>query len=222
MDADPSTDDAINISSATSRDYDPAWSPDGEKIAFASDRDGDFDIFVMDTDPSTDGATNLTSDRGEADSEPAWSPDGQRIAFSSTGGSESDIYVMDIDPSTNDATSLTDSLNRDVDRWPDWSPDGRKIAFARWQRDFYDEAVVYKIWVMNKDGSRQKILTDNGGGHSHLAWSPNGRKIAFVRDDPSPEFDSEIFVMRNDGSRQKRLTDNKRRDYAPDWQPIVP
>ncbi len=69
----------------------PAWSPDGQRIAFESDRDGDFDIYVMNADGS--GVTRLT-DHDAPDALAAWSPDGQRIAFMSARDGDFDIYVM--------------------------------------------------------------------------------------------------------------------------------
>ena len=71
-------------------DTDPAWSPDGTRIAFGSNRDGDRDIYVMDADG---GNVQQLTDDPESDRDPAWSPDGTRIAFTRNG----DIYVMDAD-----------------------------------------------------------------------------------------------------------------------------
>ena len=85
----------------------PAWSPDGSRIAWSSERDGNREIYVMDADGSN--PTNLTGDPGY-DSSPAWSPDGQRILFNSRRDGNLEIYVMDADGSnqvrlTRNATS---------------------------------------------------------------------------------------------------------------------
>lgn len=80
--------------------YWPTWSPDGRKIAFASERDGNSEIYVMNADGSN--VTRLTDAGGNF---PAWSPDGRRIAFASGGGP--DIYVMNADGSI--VTRLTDA-----------------------------------------------------------------------------------------------------------------
>ena len=96
-------------------DWDPAWSPDGTRIAFYSDRDGDEDIYVMDADGGN--VRQLTDDPGW-DWDPAWSPDGTRIAFVSDRDGDWDIYVMDADG--GNVLQLTDDPGRD---WaPAWSP----------------------------------------------------------------------------------------------------
>ena len=119
------------------RQYDgkPSWSPDGERIAFMSDRKGDFEnyeIYVMGTDGGN--LQRLTNNRGD-DKSPSWSPDGKRIAFSSDRGGNRQIYVMDADGGNQ--RNLTN--NPHSDHSPAWlnspfsvSPAGKK--FTMWGR----------------------------------------------------------------------------------------
>jgi Tol biopolymer transport system component len=96
----------------------PSWSPNGRKIVFVSERDGNFEVYVMDADGS--GQRNLTRNPGH-DSDPAWSPDGRRIAFVTKRDGNFEVYVMDADGSGQ--RNLT--RNPAPDRSPVWSP-GRK------------------------------------------------------------------------------------------------
>ena len=122
----------------------PSWSPDGQRIAFTSERDrsegdGSSDIYVMNADGS--GVTRLTDFIAYS---PSWSPDGQRIAFvSNRDRGNSDIYVMNADGSG--VTRLTD--HDAADGSPSWSPDGQRIAFVSSRDGWY-----YDIYVMNADG----------------------------------------------------------------------
>jgi TolB protein len=102
----------------------PTWSPDGSRIAFASTRGGDSDIYVMAADGS--GVTRLTSSPAN-DGEPAWSPEGNRILFTSSRDEDEEIYVMNADGSG--ITRLT--YHPGVDAGPNWSPDGTRIVFGR-------------------------------------------------------------------------------------------
>ncbi|MBA2363262.1 MAG: PD40 domain-containing protein, partial [Chloroflexia bacterium] len=138
----------------------PAWSPDGSKIAYATNRDGDFEIYVINTDGS--GVTRLTSN-GIADGRPDWSPDGSKIVFTSYAYGDYDppeIYVMNADGSGQ--TNL--SRNSSYDHYPAWSPDGSRIAFASYRGGPLD------IYTMNPDGSGVTRITRDGSNNFQPAW----------------------------------------------------
>jgi hypothetical protein len=153
------------LTSDASWEEDPAWSPDGRRIAFTSGRDRDREIYVINADGSN--AVRLTND-SSADYQPAWSPDGRRIAFASERAGDSEILAMDAD-GTN-LVRLTTHAARETD--PAWSPDGRKIAFTS------DRTGGPEIYVMNADGSDATRLTTFGG--KQPAWSPDGSKLAYA------------------------------------------
>ena len=138
-----------NITDNPADDVSPAWSPDGRKIAFCSDRDGGFDIFVAAADGSD--PVNITKTPGVLETDPAWSPDGQRIAFCAAEGgappasadARSALYVMNANG--GERTCIYRSPAADA-YTPAWSPDGEKIAFSEYRGDNY-------VIVMNADGS---------------------------------------------------------------------
>jgi Tol biopolymer transport system component len=94
---------------------DPAWSPDGSKIAFTSNRDGNLEIYVMNADGT--GQHNLTN-HGWNDSHPTWSLDGARIAFTSNRGGNDNIHWMNADGTGQ--VRLTTNQSGDFD--PAWCP----------------------------------------------------------------------------------------------------
>jgi len=178
------------------------------KIAFQSNRDGDFEIYVMNADGS--GQRRLTQNPAK-DASPAWSPDGRRIAFSSDRGTRfSDIYVMNADGSRQ--RRLTRSPADDIS--PAWSPNGRRIAFVS-DRGTTTSDYNTNIWVMNADGSRPRQLTNSLTAASDPAWSPDGRKIAFA----AGTYTSQIYVMNADGSHLRLLTRARSGGAAPAWSP---
>ena len=188
------------ISSTTYAVYGhPAWSPDGTKIAFHSDRDGNYEIYVMSFDGS--GVTRLTNN-AVFDGEPAWSPDGAKIAFASNRDGRTEIYVMN--PDGSGVTRL--SSEQADEQSPAWSPDGTRIAFISARAGQYD------VYVMNADGSGITRLADRG---LEPSWSPDGTRIAFRGGDGN----SQIYVMNADGSGVTRLTNNSDNDWQPAWSP---
>ncbi|MEW6363286.1 MAG: LpqB family beta-propeller domain-containing protein [Acidobacteriota bacterium] len=194
-------------------DFGPAWSPDGTKIAFYSDRDGNAEIYVMNADGS--GQTRLTTN-SVPDVSPSWSPDGSMIAFV-RGAGPSEIYVMNTDGSGQTRLTPTDGLLVDG---PNWAPDGTKIAYGG-GFGFGRRADIY---VINADGSGRTNLTNNPAADEGLpAWSPDGTKIVLLSDRDQPG-NGDIYVMNANGSGVIRLTTTPAADSTPDWQPtsVVP
>jgi Tol biopolymer transport system component len=181
----------------------PAWSPDGATIAFASRRDGRSHIYVMRAD-GTD-VRRLTSG-SEDDSRPAWSPDGRRIAFARAG----EVYV--VPAAGGRAYRLTRSLGGDAAD-PAWSPNGKLIAYD-YRPPGYS---VREIWVAHADGSDAREVTRLRQVSSLPAWSPDSRRIAFQSDAHSSN--AEIYEIGADGRALRRLTRSAIDTIDPAWSP---
>ena len=175
----------------------------GLRIAFASQQDGNWEIYVMDGDGSN--LTRLTDDPAD-DGSPVWSPDGSQILFHSDRAGNFDIYVMNADGSG--LTPLTDDPKADT--FPAWSPDGKKIVFQS-KRDGDKE-----IYLMNADGSDQTRLTNTPSDESFPSFSTRSGTLKFVSD---RDGNLEIYWMHSDGSEQTRVTWNEYEDNFPVWSP---
>lgn len=177
------------------------------KIAFQSDRDGNFDIYVMDADG--ENQTSLTNNSAP-DEDPAWSPDGSKIAFRSERDGNQEIYVMSADGT--EVTHLTNNSAKDVH--PAWSPDGSKIVFAS-NRDGN-----YEIYRMNADGTNQTRLTTNTYSDATPDWSPDGTQIVF--NSARPIYKELITIDADSGGNELNLTNNNHLNIIDDhasWSP---
>ena len=143
------------------------------KIAFASNRDGNFEIYSMNADGSNQ--TNLTNNP-VWDGCLSWSPDGMKIAYSSKREVDGGIYVMNADGSNQ-----TWLINNHA-MCPSWSPDGFKIVFYSLIKDKNEETKIVEetqywheanieIYIMNTDGSNQLNLTNNSAYDGYPSWS---------------------------------------------------
>ena len=149
-------------SGAGNNDY-PAWSPDGRKLAFISDRTGVEQVWTMRPDgSSTTQLTDRPVDHGEL---PDWSPDGRRIAYTEGIAGDGKIFVMTADG--RDQHQVSTGAGDDFG--PAWSPDGRRIAFVR---DFGNGN--RPVEVMTSDGRDTHVVADPGGGSTQFvpAWQP--------------------------------------------------
>lgn len=147
------------LTSHRSIEVSPSWSPDGTKLAFASDRSGTPQIYALNT---LTGRTRRLTFQGGYNTSPAWSPSGEWIAYSArVEGGNHDLYL--VDPDSGYTVRLTDHPRTEED--PAWSPDGRKIAFSSDRRGRRD------LYVVDVDGRNLRRLTEETGNCTNPAWS---------------------------------------------------
>ncbi|HKU50336.1 MAG TPA: DPP IV N-terminal domain-containing protein, partial [Nitrososphaera sp.] len=214
-------------------------------IVFASSRDGNFEIYVMDSDGTNEAKlTNTATDEHS----PAWSQNGTKIAFVRSGA----VYLMDSDGKNVKKLTPGSLVSSD----PAWSPDGTKIAFSASKngtdRDIYvidsaggkpkvitasskledfepswspdgskivltsgTNASNFGIFLMNADGSERVSVTGNASG-VHPSWSPDGEKIVFSA---NRDKSYDIYTLYKNGTGLSRLTSGAQDESYPSWSP---
>jgi len=238
------TDGKITVTSSGSpMDVDVAMEVSAEKIAFASDRDGNWEVYVANADGT--GQTRLTNTPGSPEYLPKWSPDRSKIAFVR----DDRLYTMN--PDGSGQTMLIDVMLSSAD----WSPDGTQIAANGERSSINDVAIVEAdgsglTWITNTtnhqtyprwspNGNRLVLdyntlsgtevftmsplgtdllqLTSNSAFDGHSNWSPDAGRIAFESNRDGG--DHEVYIMNADGTGQTRLTNRAGRDAMPTWSP---
>ena len=181
---------------------DPTWKPNGNRIAFSSNRHGNPELYAMDADGSD--VDRLTNDSA-IDEDPTWSGDGARIAFArAEAGTPSQHRIAVIDQDGANLAVLTTGTTNDLD--PAWSPGGTRIAFIRDGR----------LTVMNADGSAVSTLVSTLTQAAAPAWSPDGTKLAFSA---TVSGRSDVYTVNSSGSGLLKLTGTTFAGSKPHWSP---
>ena len=189
------------VTMAPGWESDPALSPDGGLVAYASDESGNADIWIVDVRGGN--AIRLTDDPA-SDTHPAWYPDGSALAFTSDRGGGSAIWKV---LRFGGAPSLLvpDAVDAVL------SPDGSQIAFAR-----SSTAGTFRIWIAPlADPSRARVLTGDGDGfwdHRDPAFSPDGRTLCY-------HAERDLWLVPVLGQGARRLTKDDESDIEPAWSP---
>jgi TolB protein len=185
----------------------PAWSPDGEKIAFTSYRRGGPDIEIL---SRIDGRPYTFDRAGGTTITPAWSPDGSKIAFAtSRDGSDTEIYVAD----WNGKNLRRLTVNKAPDASPVWNPKtGRDIVFASGRNG------GPQLYMMDADGTNVRRLIEEGGHAVEPSWSPDGQRIAFAwQRSSTSNFD--IYIHDLGTGKNTQITSNAGDNERPTWAP---
>lgn len=205
---DVNTGKRVRLAETSANDRTPRWSPDGTLIAFASDRDGDREIYVMDLEAALEDAAyqpkQLTENNAE-DWQPCWSPDGTQIAFSAYRDGNWEIFVMDADG--GNLQRITDEAENDIS--PAWSPDGKNLLFVSRRTGDAD------LFTYTFETGEVAQLTTAEWDEYDPAWSPDGEWIAFATQLAGY---GDIFIVRADGSGAVNLTQSPAlNDFQPTW-----
>jgi|GEM_PF-2687352 Tol biopolymer transport system component len=164
-------------------DLDPAWSPDGTRLAFVSNRTGRYELYVANADGS--GLRQVT-DRLRANEtawdalrDPAWSPDGRRVvlsAYKAVGFPGRDILALDLATGGADGIIMSEATEAS----PAWSRDGAWILWTRVEHGL--EQIYFTDSAFDVDRVQ---LSDAESHDQHPVWSPDGARVAFVRKPPA-------------------------------------
>ena len=194
------------VTEGVKSDRGPRWSPDGTRVAFVSNRDGDTSqLYVV---GSTEGEPQQLTDLKEDVSYVSWSPDGSQLLFTSrepddayeeedekkrepriftrlqyrldnvgwTADRPTHVFTVPADSSSG-PQAVTKGDHEDSH--PAWSPDGKRIAFTSARREDWDIDYIRDIYVVDADGGQPTIVTHSDGVNEAPAWSTDGDRIAF-------------------------------------------
>ncbi len=181
----------------------PVWSPDGSRIAFFSNRPGQYDIFVIDV--SGENLTNLTNSPEIHEYVPSWSPDGTHILYQSWDDHFHTLRLAD-----GHKTQVTQAQGDR--RNPVWSADGKQIAFAG---DVQGEVDNLDIYIMDIETGVEKRLTVHPDEDFRPAWSPDGAYIVFESEGDGGYDLYRITVASREVVRLTQLHEGN--GFSPDW-----
>jgi TolB protein len=212
--AQPAATEKDRVVTAVEDDY-PAWSPDGSRLVFYSNRDGSgfMQIFVVGVDGT--GLVQLTRTASH-NRTPVFSPDGKAILFQAERDGNREIYLMGADGSA--PRNLT--RNPAEDSHPKFLPGGRGFVFD----SLRDDAAAEELYTLELDGSGLRRITHEAAVDTYASVSPDGSRLLWRRmlatgGSSAGGRNSEIFVSARDGSSPVNVSNHPAFDGYPAWTP---
>ena len=215
----------VSLPTAIGGDFDPAWSPDANRIAFTSLRDGYDEIYMINLD------TNLVTRLTKAQSLPgaiyarmgAWSPFGGQIVYVLKRLGTNQIWVTtDADVNTTKPNDqLVKSGNTFSDFLPAWSPDGKFIVFSESKNNGLDPAYLMSIRYEDRATAKALRLPIEPLPVINATFSPDGFWMAF-ESWPDKSGNQDIYIATVTGANRTRVTTWSGYDFDPVWRPLPP
>ncbi len=193
----------------------PVFDPAGDRVAFESDREGSWDIDVLDLET---GVVRSVVASSVDERMPTWSPDGSRLAFVRSSDEGSELAIIDLATAVVTPLLPGSGAQGEAVLFPDWSPDGRTIA---WTRALGGEFAIEWHHLAPADGLRgtNSLEVPPLAGGRWPRWSPDGTQVVYFSRIDTSGRDDEIYVSRLGSEAQIRLTRREGHDFCPAWSP---
>jgi len=202
------------LTTAPGQAYDPAWAPDGKRIAFTSLRDGRKEIYTLNVDSGV--VTRLTTSTGDLEnSQPVWSPSGDRIAYIVKRFGVYQVWAMS--DTGQDNIQLARSGQELWDYLPVWLPDGQTIMFDEKNITTTTLPVLMSVRYVDQ-GTKDAIKVQLPRPMEDVEFSPDGLWLVF--ESTSDDGNRDIYFSTISGGNRTRLTDDPKVDFDPTWRPL--
>lgn len=198
---------AVPITRHIAYDSSPLWSPDGKWIAFASNRNGNWDIFAI---PAQGGAPIQLTFHAQSEIPSSWSRDGRFLYYSASYDSENSA-IIELEVATGKFRRVAEDYN--AINSPQIAPDGKTLTYGRygfpWWRPRYTGSAAMQIWAINLQNSERRRITDDRFQHLWTQWLPDGKSLLTVtiaeKTPDSPKMGERLPVFQDNPRRTPNL-----------------
>jgi tricorn protease len=200
--------EASQLTKGAGTDEWPRWSPDGRKIAYASNARGNSDVYLLDV--GSKQSKQLTTN-GKDDFFHSWSPDGRRLVFSSERTGNRDLFTIDVE--TGEESQVTRDPAADDD--PSFSPDGKWIAFDSGRGG---SQAIYVMPAAAGGEAQARRVSSGSGPFQVPAWSPDGTMLVYEEFDPAADSPGGLWASRSSGGAAVQISrDGTTASWTKDW-----
>ncbi|WP_165395218.1 PD40 domain-containing protein [Flagellimonas allohymeniacidonis] len=195
------------LTETTHEDRYASYSPNGEWIVFESNRDGNWDIYMMNS--QGENVKRLTYNESE-DRRPSWHPNGEKVLFESNRNGSNELFTLNL--RSGKEKKLKQNTKDGEFVFASYSPNGKRIAVS-----LRESEQKSKIVLLSKKGKRVKTIIENGKRNFYPRWSKDGKEIVYFSRKDTDNKDDEIYGINLETGVEARLTLWKTHNFCPSW-----